>query len=374
MAAKKNNEAAKELWAQVFANLAKGDNATLLDAAYDPSEDEAKMVKALRDAGWPDSHIQQRLEISRSQFVGAPVTSPGVNPVVEALLARVCDDVEAAMDRLKLDSHAKVARGVEPRAWANASKVNVVMTDESIVVVSAFLFRFCGLIARAFTRTLLLEPNCWDAKKFDERPMRLHLESSPELVRYWMRIYFSFAVTGTHVIVPYKPAKPHELLLFEQVARAMEIFAIAHEYGHHHHGHGKKLDADPHREEYEADQFALRIGYEVERYPLIFENPYLASGAGGVILLAALNALREFETTLGSKRGGVADTHPEVSARIAKFNTVALLKPHEFQNLNGFRTAAGRVMRVVHSILMPTFKSLPPDLLKEISALQFLRD
>lgn len=248
------------------------------------------------------------------------------------------------------------------------------MTDESIVTVSAFLFRFCGLIARAFTRTLLLEPNCWDAKLFDERLVLPHLVKSPELLRYWMSVYLSFAVTGTHVIVPYKPAKPHELLLFEQVARAMEIFAIAHEYGHHHHGHGKHLESDAHKEEFEADQFALRIGYEVERYPLIYVNPYLASGAGGVILLTALKALREFETTLGSQLCGIVDTHPEVSARISKFNTVALLSPAEFQSLNGFRTAAGRVLRVVHSVLLPAFKRLPPGLLKEISALQFPRD
>lgn len=371
MASKKKNESAKELWEQVFANLAKGENATLQDAEYDCFEDEAKMAKALREAGWSENHIEQRLEISRSEIAGAPVTSPGVNPAVETHLARVCDDVEAAMDRLRLNSHTTVARGVEPRAWAYASKVNAVMTGESIVTVSAFLFRFCGLIARAFTRTLLLEPHAWDAKTFNERLVRLHLSASPELLRYWMSIYFSFAITGTHVIVPYKPAKPHELLLFEQVARAMEVFAIAHEYGHHHHGHGKQLDGDPHKEEFEADQFALRICYEVERYPLIAVNPYLASGAGGVILLTALQALREVETAFGSQRGGTADTHPEISARIGKFSTVALLSPAEFQSLT---TAAGRVLRIVHSVLLPAFSSLPPDLLKQIAALQFPRD
>lgn len=72
------------------------------------------------------------------------------------------------------------------------------------------------------------------------------------------------------------------------------------------------MEGDPHKEEFEADQFALRICYEVERYPLIFVNPYLASGAGGVILLTALQALREVETAFGPQRGGAADTHPEI--------------------------------------------------------------
>ncbi len=87
----------------------------------------------------------------------APVTSPGVNPFVEIHLARLSDYVEAGMDRLKMKSHAKVARGVEPRAWASASKINVIMTDESIVTVSAFFFRFCGLVARAFIRSIWME-------------------------------------------------------------------------------------------------------------------------------------------------------------------------------------------------------------------------
>jgi hypothetical protein len=374
MTSKKNNESAKDLWRQVFGNLAKGEYSALLDPEYDRSKDEAKMADGLKDAGWSDEHVRHSIERQRLELTIAPETSPGVNPFVETQLARLCDDVEAAMDRLSLDSHAKVARGVEPRAWAYASKVNVVMTDESIVTVSAFLFRFCGLIARAFTRTLLLEPDCWDSKKFDERLVRIHLTGTPELLRYWMNIYLSFAVTGTHVIVPYKPAKPHELLLFEQVARAMEIFVIAHEYGHLHHRHGKGLEADPHVEEFEADQFALRIAYEVERYPFIFGNPYLSSGAGGVILLMALKALREIEQVFGLPRDGVVDTHPAVSARIAKFDSVAVLNPHEFQGLRNFRTAAGRVMRIVHSILLPTFKSLPPDLLKDIAKLRSLRD
>jgi len=55
------------------------------------------------------------------------------------------------------------------------------------------------------------------------------------------------------------------LLLFEQVAQSMEVFAIAHEYGHHHFDHGRQIGRDPHQEEIDADKFALRISYEIER-------------------------------------------------------------------------------------------------------------
>jgi hypothetical protein len=370
----KSNEAARDLWSQIFASRAKADHATLLDPKTDRAEEEAKFTRGLRDAGWSDEHIRQAIERQKSIEGSAPITSPGVNPFVEAHLARLCDDVEAAMDRLKFDSHAKVARGVEPRAWAYAAKVNVVLTDQSIITVSAFLFRFCGLIARAFTRTLLLDPHCWDEKRFDQRFIVRHLLEEREILLYWMRIYLSFAVTGTHALVPFKPARPHELLLFEQIARAMELFVIAHEYGHHHHGHGKQLDAAPHAEEFEADQFALCTCYEVERYPLIFINPYLSSGAGGVIMLTALETLRQIEDFIGVKRTGTVDTHPKTAIRIARFNSVAVLKPAEFDNLNSFRTASGRVMRVVNSLLLPALKALPSDTFREINKFEIPRD
>ena len=105
-------------------------------------------------------------------------------------------------------------------------------------------------------------------------------------------------------------------MLFEQVARAMEIFAIAHEYGHHHLGHGSQIDGDPMQEEFEADQFALKISYEVEQKPFLFDNPYLSSGAGGVVLLLALATLRKFEETLRGARATASDptrTPPTVS-------------------------------------------------------------
>src|ERR1700751_1293555 len=59
--AKKNNETAKELWEQMFAKSAKGENAALMEVDYDPSEDEAKMIKGLQEAGWPQDHIDMRL-------------------------------------------------------------------------------------------------------------------------------------------------------------------------------------------------------------------------------------------------------------------------------------------------------------------------
>jgi hypothetical protein len=184
-------------------------------------------------------------------------------------------------------------------------------------------------------------------------------------MKYWMSIYLSYATSGTNLTVPFRPARRDELLLFEQVARAMEIFAIAHEYGHHNLNHGRTLDSANHAEEFQADQFALRICYEVERFPFIFNNPYLSSGAGGCILLLALQTLRSVQYIIGGE-ALPTDTHPSALSRIKRFDSVALLKPEEFKHLKEYRTASSRIMTFVESILLPSLRELPVETLVEI--------
>lgn len=117
-------------------------------------------------------------------------------------------------------------------------------------------------------------------------------------------------------------------------------------YGHHHLVHGRELGVDAHQEEFAADQFALKVSEEVERQPIVFANPYLTSGAGGVILLLALELLAAFEKAFGKIDAG-SNTHPEIEARIAKFDFVKVLFPKEFVALKAFRTASVRIMNVV---------------------------
>ena len=74
MTSKKNNESAKDLWRQVFGNLAKGEYSALLDPEYDRSKDEAKMADGLKDAGWSDEHVRHSIERQRLELTIAPET------------------------------------------------------------------------------------------------------------------------------------------------------------------------------------------------------------------------------------------------------------------------------------------------------------
>lgn len=349
----KSNASAVDLWSQVFRALAKNEYATLVDPNYDSAARDIEFRQHLKEAGWSNEEAELHIDSRHERMQRAPVTSPGVNLDVEAILDWHGSEIESAMERLGFTSHKHVARGVEPRVSPHAAKIGVIMTNESIVTVGSFLFRFCGLVARAMTRTLHLNPFIWDAAIWDEDKARRTILSAPDLMKYWMQIYISFAVCGTNYFVPFKPSKKNELAVFEQIARAMELFAIAHEYGHHHHSHGREMESEPHVEEFEADQFALKVCYEIEREPLKYGNPYLASGGGGAVMLLALEQLRAVETLIDGK---VADakSHPSAIARIEKMESVALMRPAEFLALQRFRNAAKRLMSVVNQVLTET--------------------
>ena len=361
-AAKDTNQAARQLWAQIFDRQAADEFATLADPDHDYEADEETLRAGLSEAGWSAGEIDTRFEAVKYDHLPATGNSPGVTASIERIFNLLCDDIEAAMARLNLESHTRLIRGVDPVAGPSAAMTNVILTDQGIVSVSSFFFRYCGLIARAFTRTLHLNPFAWEAKDYEFEVGRRLLLRNPDLLNYWFMAFTSFAATGTQVLAPFRPAQKHEVILFEQIARAMELFAVAHEYGHHHHAHGRDASEDPKAHEFEADQFALRVLYEVEKYPLIAVNPYISSGAGALILLRSLEILRLFSGRLIGDATPNLGTHPSPRERIEKFETIALMKPEEYAALRSFRLAGNRIMECIERLMKDAIVRVPIEL------------
>lgn len=366
----KKNDTARDFWKQYFARQAADEYSTLVDPAHDHQADEDALRAGLAEAGWDENEINPRIEVMRGHRLPSTGHSPGVTAGVEIYFDRLCDDIEAAMGRLKIASHVKLARGIDPVAGPSAAMTNVIMTDEGIVSVSSFFFRYCGLIARAFTRTLQLNPFFWESESYSKNEGRKLLRSQPELLLYWAKAFLSFAATGTQLLAHRKPAAKHEVILFEQIARAMELFAIAHEYGHHYHSHGREVSDDPFKHELEADQFALRVLYEIEKKPFLATNPYISSGAGGLILLRSLGVLQSFSEALGAEKCAAGDTHPRKIDRISKFESVAVLKPKEFEALRMFRIVASRIMDAVEGLTLEACDVLPDEYKSKLTELR----
>lgn len=364
------NDVAKDLWSQMFERMSAHDGAALMDPEYDPREDEARARAGFSSAGWSDADIDAIFASSEKRSAAAPVTSPGINRSAEALHAALCDDVEEEMARQGLSTQLNVARGIEPITRPFAAKVGVTMTDQSIITVGAFTFRFCGLIAKAFHRTLMLDPFYWESDSFTPNGASVLLRTKVPLALYWNRIFMSFGISGTHATVPFEASDPTQVLLVEQVARAMELFIVAHEYAHHHHGHGRDPEADARAEELEADQFALRIGRPIgERDRRPTWNPYLASGSGGVIVLKALETLSRFEQAFGAATPH-GETHPRAEERIARFDSLAVVEPQAFHTFKGFRTVSLRVMDAVDALMSEFLEVMPDECRAEFAAMR----
>jgi hypothetical protein len=110
MARNRTNESAEDLWRQVFANLAKHANATLMDPAYDPTADEEGLRDELARVGWSASEIDLRIRIHKDATATAPVTSPGINPVAELIFGRLCDDGASSRPRRIEDKRHRDSR------------------------------------------------------------------------------------------------------------------------------------------------------------------------------------------------------------------------------------------------------------------------
>ena len=251
------NEAGHDLWRQLFERAIAEPDATVDRST--PEDEKASINKlraALKNAGWSDEHIEARLVADSLRNRVPNRASPGVAPGLEEHLG-TSTRIATAMADLGLTSHERVVLGIDPKAGPSASLTNVMMTDEGILSVSSYLFRWCGLISRAYVRTLQTNVLQWSESPPNTKKDRDLLLSRPELIIYWFRIFTSFALTGTHILVPFLPSTPSEAVNFEQLAWSMEFFVVAHEYAHHALDH-RGIDADSHTQELEADALATK--------------------------------------------------------------------------------------------------------------------
>lgn len=363
---KHERDAAKDLWNQIIDRAKENEWSTFQDPNHKDSEDrQAEVRLAFLEAGWTNQQLEDRFNINQSFEATAPTTTEGVYKAFEVMLDRLAKVITASLPDADLQRALSAYFVVEPKAGPFVSTINVMMTNQSIITMGTHFTRFCGLIARAYTRTVHAMQG-ETGIRFDESKCRERLRQRPDLIIYWWKIFVSFALTGTHALTTFKPSKKHEIFLMEQVALSMEIFALSHELGHHCLHHGRNLDGgiSPFDEEFAADRFAAKVCYRAHMTPQYYDlqghdlqNPYLWSSAGGILVLGALEIFRKVKDRCFKSK--IFDTHPEFIARAEALEQMSILAPAEHLTRMEFCSSTRNVLKCVLLELEPFMERFP---------------
>jgi hypothetical protein len=322
----------------------------------------AKLEELAKANGVPESEIESVLAEHMKELQNAPVGSSFDNPNLQAILARTVTEIEQACSALSVSLAGGVAFGVSPEVGAVASQRAVMATSASIITVSMQFLGFCNAISKILSRSLV-EDTAQSSISNDPARVSAKLEGRPDLVTGWFDIVFHMATYGWQTPVPVEiPTSPTERIGRFLLLRAVERFALAHEFGHHVYRHGISVssedDGDPMKDEYEADLFgriiSIELGFNADSIP----NPYCVSGAGGVVILGALDLVRRATSVLesGTDSPPPRRRHPPYEERVAALQKADnLLSPDWEEASVDMRRSFHQIIEILWERLLPLF-------------------
>lgn len=258
--------------------------------------------------------VEEYLDLLRNLPPGGPFDDLNIT----LILANVIKRIEAICNAGQIPIGEGAAYGVTPQLGLEASQLAVMETRASIITVSQGFPTFCNMVSKGVA--LSVAPK-GDTVSFDPADVAGRLEQHPEVKAFWAAILVNYAVHGW----PPQREVP-ELALLQQVTRiqilqAMELFAVAHEYGHHVLLHGVAQStgeiSDRFDEEHDADIFGRVMGLHdgLNQDP---PNLYSASGTGAVLMLGMLELVRRTHALLetGLTQASPRTSHPPLDERL----------------------------------------------------------
>ena len=235
------------------------------------------------------------------------------------ILQRLVGEIEAACSAIGVPTRSGVVFGTAPMLGVQAHQSSVQLTDASVIGVSPSFLPFCDLISKALVASLSIDPSK-ESISNDPELARRKLQSSPDLVLLWAKTLLHFAMYGLPPPKLDRKLDEYEGMARIEMLRAIELFAVGHEYGHHALRHGTAAplgSTDRLAQELEADFFGQAMAKYIGSqggHP----NFYAISGAGGVSILSALRIVRQIRAVLttGHEEPDTGGSHPPLSARV----------------------------------------------------------
>jgi hypothetical protein len=333
-------KAAEGLRQQIQERFARKELATTLSKAEIP-EFMAKHIDMFRKVAESLGHTTetagQFLDQLQHSLVNTELPGPFDEPTFHAVMDERCNNIESACKKLGLPLRSGVAYGVNATVGLEVSQRSVLSTDASIISVSKMFIPFCGIVSKALARSLPHIPRDDGTATVSVDVERVfgQINADRALREYWFSVVASFAFFGSPAgvkpdVIPWPISVTRGQLL-----EAMEIFAIAHEYGHHiaHHGVAQtacvrsSFSESGYAQEFQADFLACVISSEVS-HAQAAPHPYLLWGTGGVIVLKGLDLVRRARHVLnfGDEKFPLSQSHPPLEDRLKAleyFNSTA---------------------------------------------------
>lgn len=149
-----------------------------------------------------------------------------------------------------------------------------------------------------------------------------------------------------------------------QMTRAAQLFAVAHEIGHHVFGHAEvgsgQGRSEPMMEEYEADAFAIRASLHVAGAE-VPANFCMQSGVGGSVLLLASELVARTGDVLAQRKVVLSTDgmHPPVASRIKNMAHIDMgLDQESTKRFRDARACFATVLELVWNRALPTIEAL----------------
>lgn len=301
------------------------------------ADNEARLVEIARANGSIGDAARAAVDEYRQQVAAAPCRGIYDDPNAYLILERAVREIEVACTDAGLPLRSGVAVGPIPKLGLEIGQLPVLTTEAGIIVASVPFLPFCNMMSKVLATSL---PHTFEAGRWkidhDPRSVTDRITRNPLILQQWARLFASYALfgwppEGNAVEAPSSERIVTRILLL----RAIERFAIGHEYGHHWLAHeGTTTAADDIYElEHQADLFARLVSMSIglkEEPP----NVYSIFGIGGVVILRAIDIVQRAKAVLlGTDVVQQGASHPPVSQRLERIKELDSHAPPEYQSL-----------------------------------------
>lgn len=239
--------------------------------------------------------------------------------------------IELAAKKCDLSLHGGVAAGALQTGGLAAMQQRVMMTEASVVMVTADLMLLINRLSKLIALSLPIEGG---GEKFnpqyDLESITKQINSTENLRFEWISFFYDYSYSSSSKALmhggPIFVYGKERQTLWDDFDEAMSLFVIGHEYGHHiaKHSLGDQVSVDgmdtesQHQDELVADMLATALSTSAGQ---LTERPnwFALTGVGAVIILTALEYIRRGERILktGSHESTITrNSHPPLDDRL----------------------------------------------------------